>query len=885
MKAVRLRCEYLNHPMGIDTGRYQPRLSWNCGGGTLQTAYRILAWMDDSLHCPSDSSTKAESYAGYGQPVWDSGKVESSAMTGIEYPLPLSSRAHVTYRVQLFDENGKAGEWSEPAFFEMGLLHKEDWCASWITGDYSPRKGQRYPVDCFRKTFRISDAGDIRKAVSRARLYITACGLYKAELNGQRIGTFVMAPGHTDYRKRIQYQTYDILPLLHPGENEITVQLADGWYRGSCGAWGHTYQYDRETRLIAQLELTDPSGKRTTIGTDDSWRWSCDGPVRFADNKDGERYDARREPSYSGHAKKTSCRIPLTASNNVAVTRHELFSPRMVRTPSGKRVLDFGQNIAGHVRFCFEAHEGQRCRLRFGEMLDKAGEFTQDNIQCVGKKKRTPLQEVDYICREGENRYETEFAIFGFRYALLETDAEVSAADFTAEAVYSDMEQTGFFESSDPLLNQFVDCTIWSAKSNSTDVPTDCPTRERHGWTGDAQIFAKTASYLFDYEAFGAKYVRDMYDWQRKDGMLPQIAPYDGVDFYMYTMNGSSGWADAGVIIPDLLSQMYGDRRILKEYYGRMKSYALFLIRRIGKNGGPMLLFEKPFHLEKKDRKNLVNCGQSYGEWLEPADVMPMKWTDMAVPHPEVSTAYTAWVLAMMADLAEDLSEQEDAEVFRRNSERLKAAYQALRKTPEYSLDTDRQAMLVRPLYMDLLEEEQKTYAEKRLIEALEHYGWRVGTGFLSTPLILPVLSDIDIEAAYRLLENRENPGWLYMAEHGATTVWESWEGTEAAGGVASLNHYSKGAVCQWLFDTMCGVRIQGDRTFRISPRPGGSFSSASFHWQSVYGPVESRWEKKGGMIEYTIEVPANTEAVIQLPGEEERKVSAGTYRFMQQAG
>lgn len=876
MKAVRLRCEYLKDPLGIDTGLYQPRISWNCEGGVRQTAYRILAVEN-------------------GQPAWDSGRVESSEMTGIEYPLPLSSRERITYRVQLFDENGQEGPWSEPAFFEMGLLHKEDWSASWITGDYTPKKGQRYPVDCFRRTFTVPESffhqASGAENIARGRLYISACGLYCAKLNGRRVGDFVMAPGHTDYRKRIQYQTYDILPLLHPGDNEITVQLADGWYRGSCGAWGRTYQYDKETRLIAQLELTDQTGKRTAIGTDDSWDWSCDGPIRFADNKDGERFDAGRLPSYSGRAKKTSCQVPLTASNNVPVTAHETFSPKLVRTPSGKRVLDFGQNIAGHVRFCINAHEGQKLRLRFGEMLDKAGEFTQDNIQCVSKKRRTPLQEVDYICREGENRYETEFAIFGFRYALLETDAKVDPSDFTAVAVYSDMEQTGFFESSDPLLNQFVDCTIWSAKGNSTDVPTDCPTRERHGWTGDAQIFAKTASYLFDYEAFGAKYVRDMYDWQRKDGMLPQIAPYDGVDFYMYTMNGSSGWADAGVIIPEVLASMYGDSRILKEYYSRMKSYAQFLIRRIGKNGGPMLVFEKSFHLDRKDRKNLVNCGQSYGEWLEPADVMPMKWTDMAVPHPEVSTAYTSWVLSMMADLAEELAEKEhfaefrkDAETFRMNADRCRFAYQALRKTPEYTLDTDRQAMLVRPLYMDLLNEDQKTYAKKRLMEAMEHYGWRVGTGFLSTPLILPVLSDIDIEVAYRLLENRENPGWLYMAEHGATTVWESWEGTEAAGGVASLNHYSKGAVCQWLFDTMCGVSILGERTFRIAPRPGGSFSSASFRWKSVYGQVESRWEKKDGVLEFTIEVPSNTEAVIQLPGGEEQRVSAGRYTFSQPA-
>lgn len=848
MKAIRLRTEYLTNPIGIDIPH--PRLFWSCEGGITQTAYQIVAESDDGV-------------------CWDSGKVESSRMTHIPYGGTLSSRMRVTWKVRLWDENGAEGEWSEPAVFEMGLLAPSDWKARWITGDYKVDKKQRYPVDCFRRTFPA-------KGIVKARLYAAACGVYEGTLNGKRIGNFILAPGHTDYAKRIQYQTYDVLPLLQEGENELTFFLADGWYRGSCGAWGLRNQYGTETKLLAQLELTDAEGKKTTLRTGTSWQWSNDGPIRFADNQDGEVFNANCPPSYSGKAKVTTCPVVPTASNNVPITEHETFKPTLLTTPAGKTVLDFRQNIAGYISFSVTTQKGQKIHLRFGEMLDAQGEFTQANIQCKSKKITTPLQQVIYTCKKGRNEYKTRFAIFGFQYVLVETDVPFAPEDFTAIAVYSDLETTARFDSSTPLLNKFVENTLWSAKNNSADVPTDCPTRERHGWTGDSQLFAVTAGYLMNYIPFARKHIRDLTDWQRKDGCFPQIAPAGGVDFYMDTLNGSVGWADAGVLIPYRYWKLFGDAAFIRDNYDAMARYARFMIKRCGKTG----VLAKPLGLKGDAKKYAVNAGQSYGEWAEPVDVYPNKWTDMVAPHPEVSTAYTAYVMGIMAEIAEALGKTEDIPLYREYQQGCTAAYQALAENPAYSLDTDRQARLVRPLYFDLLNKKQTEFAKNRLIQALEHYHWRVGTGFLSTPLILYVLSDINIEYAYKLLENEEIPGWLAMPKSGATTIWESWEGVQAQGGIASLNHYSKGACCEWVFRVMCGIQVDGENHFTVAPRPGGRFTHASLSYDSVYGTVESRWERENGKTAYTVTVPSNCTAEISLPGGMKKTVGVGTYTF-----
>lgn len=878
MKAVELRTEYLKDPVGIDFTR--PRFFWQCEGGIIQTAYRIVC-------------------TGGGETLWDSGKVISSAMTFVCYQgRELHSRDRVLWIVQLWDEHDTAGETAE-AVFEIGLLEKDDWRAQWITGDYRPSRRIRYPADCFCKSV------TVEKTILQARIYASACGLYEICINGRKAGRYCLAPGYTDYRRRIQYQTLDVTDMLHTGENELTAILADGWYRGSIGAHGICCAYGKETKFICQLEITYADGIREIIGTDASWKWSNNGMIRFADNKDGEVYDSNLSPDYGGHAKVTAHAVTPTASNNVPLTENECFSPAVSVSPSGKTRLDFGQNMAGCISFRIDARKGQILHIRLGELIGSDGELCQTNIQTRSKGKRSPLQEILYVCHEGMNEYKTKFSIFGFRYAevtsgdqvVFEGDEPASSlysgiidmyghqpavlidpSCFRAYAVYSEMEERGFFSSSNPLLDRFVQAAKWSAKSNSADIPTDCPTRERHGWTGDAQIFFNSASYLFDYAAFSRKYLQDVFDWQRKDGCLPQIAPYGGVDFYMYMMNGSVGWSDIGILYPYRFWKQYGDRSLLEKHYDRMKRYALFMMRRCGRHCFVYSCFPRVYG---KERRYLVNVGQSYDEWAEPQDVKKFVWTDFASPHPEVSTAYTAHIMDLMIVIAQELHRDKDIPLYRKYAEGCRTAYRALiTKDRRFSLDTDRQARLVRPLAMHLLTQEQEKYTRKRLTEALEKYDWRLGTGFLSTPLILDVLAETDIEEAYRLLENEQIPGWLSMSRLGATTIWESWEGSSAAGEVASLNHYSKGALCEWLFRGMCGIRLDGANRFVIAPRPGGHFTYAKAEYRSLYGTVISGWIRTGDRIVYTLTVPVNCTARVILPDGTERDVRTGTYTF-----
>ena len=477
-----------------------------------------------------------------------------------------------------------------------------------------------------------------------------------------------------------------------------------------------------------------------------------------------------------------------------------------------------------------------------------------------------------YTCKEGLNEYKTRFAIFGFQYVLVEMDGEVDPGDFTAIAVYSSMERTGWLETSNDLLNKFVESTVWSTKNNHADLPTDCPTRERHGWSGDAQIFCATASFFFSYAPMARKFENDLVDTMTKAGCFPQIAPYGGVDAYMNTMNGSAGWSDAGVFIPYDIYRQYGDTTILEDNYPDMVRYAEYKIKTLGKH----YLTGLSTGIDHRYRKWISNYGQSYGEWAEPADVKDFAISEFVCPHPEETTAYIVLLMERMSEIAALLGKYSEAARYTDFGNKVREGYQHLMEAPKFSLDTDRQAKLVRPLHLDLLTGQQAEYAQKRLLQALDNYGWRLGTGFLSTPFILDVLTKMDVEYAYRLLENEELPGWLCMPKQGATTIWENWEGPNTHK-PASLNHYSKGAVCRWVFDSMCGIHVDGENHFVIAPRPGGHFSHAKASYRSIYGLVESGWEKAEAGFVFTVTVPANCTAAVFLPGGQELAQESGT--------
>ncbi len=880
MKAVHLRTEYLKNPIGIDIRK--PRFFWQCEGGKRQTAYRITARrkLFGNVSAGKKTAEMAEDI------VWDTGKVSSASMTHIQYEgEPLQSRDIVVWSVQLWDEEDRAGEVSE-ARFEMGLLDPADWKAKWITGDYKPKKNMRYPVDCFRKKFHTE------KKIERARLYITACGLYEAHMNSRRIGEFVLAPGFTDYRKRIQYQTYDITEMIGK-DNDLEVSLADGWFRGSIGCFGPTNVYGRQTKLLCQLELMYSDGSRESVLSDESWEWSDDGPIRFADMKDGEVYEAGKNPSYTG--KVSVCRedvIP-SASNNVPVKLKERFRARLLITPKGEKVLDFGQNLAGFLSFSVRGKKGQQIRLLFGEMLDEQGEFSQKNIhkhhkpvkefgkmtelllmfgmedKIRGEMQPTPKQEVRFICSGGQDSYQMTFSVFGFRYVKVETDVPFQAEDFEATAVYSDLEETGNFTCSNPLVDQLVRNTRWSMKSNFLDIPTDCPTRERLGWLGEGQTFFQTANYLMSAAPFYRKWLNDIMDAQEKSGKAPAVVPYVGFEM-LYSNNGSSvGWADAMVLLPYRFWKLYNDDEIIRNCYGMMRRYAEFMISHTGQKNKREAK-ENPFN------KYTYEKGVQLGEWLEPEDVQDKISGGKMPLQTEVCTAYLHYTMSCMMEIAHALGEKKDEARYESYAEGAKKAYDWL-YLRNGSIDTDRQAKLVRPLALGLLDGEKKINVQKRLAEAVERRKYRIGTGFLSTPFILPVLTEMGrSDLAYKMLENEEAPGWLYEVKQGATTMWEDWEASE----FSSLNHYAQGAVCQWLFDTVGGIRPAGERHFIIEPVPGGSLTFADVSYQSIYGKVSSRWEKTEEGIRYHIEVPSNVTAEIRLPVGQTADVETGVYEL-----
>ena len=870
MKAIHLQTEYLTEPLGL--GIAQPRFYWNCEGGARQTAYQVV--------CKRGGET-----------VWDSGKIASSSMTHIRYAgQPLRSRDRIAWSVRLWDENDQPGEISESRF-ELGLLDDSDWTAKWISGQAKEPKNQRCPVDCFRKDFRVD------KPIQRARLYASACGLYELRLNGQKVGDGVLLPGNTDIRKRIQYQSYDVTGLLREA-NCLKAELADGWYRGSVGAFGPRNVYGRQTKLLVQLEIVYADGTMERIITDESWDWSNDGPIRFADLEDGEIVDARMKPSYRGKAILSDAKgLPIpTASDNVLPKTHERFPAKLIVTPSGQRVLDFGQNLAGFVAFTVQGTSGQTVKLRLGEILDEKGEFTQRNMQEIkpvkeytrlteilfvtgmgkfyrGETQPSPLQEIRFTCSGGIDHYESKFMIAGFRYALIETEINFQPEYFESVAVYSDMEQTGDFHCSHEGINQLLRNNRWSMKSNYCDVPTDCPTRERLAWTGDAQIYFSTGAYFMNIAPFMRKWLRDVKDGQLKNGKLPAVVPYNGSAMCYDSTGSSAGWQDAAILIPYRYWKRYGDAQQLRDSYDSMKAAAMFMIQNTG-------------HKDKKAakanpyNKYVYEKGMHLGEWLEPKEFQEEISARSRPSHPEECTAYLHYSMEHMAEVADFLRKEEDQALVREYADGAKKAYQWLFLRGG-APDTDRQAKLVRPLAFDLADGESKEAVENRLAQAIVNREYKIATGFLSTPFLLGTLTDMGrFDLAYKVLENEACPGWLYQVNHGATTNWESWEGFTGYQGTGSFNHYSPGAVCQWLFDTVAGIRVDGENHFVIAPVPGGTLRYAEGSYKSLYGEVKSRWERTDSGVSFEIEIPANTTAEILLPTGETHTVSAGTYHY-----
>ncbi len=880
MRAIELKTEYMKDPCGIGIAR--PRLSWLCAGGARQTAYEV------------------EAVCG-GKTVWSSGAVQGSAMHA-ELGAPLHSRDRVRWRVRLWDETGAVGPWSEDAVFEMGLLEQSDYLAQWINPELTCDPAAHKPASILRKSFAVPEG------FTSARLYITCHGLYEATLNGRRVGDFVLAPGCASYDKRLPVQTYDVTPLLRPGENTAEVTLGDGWYRSCSGVDGDRNLYGEDVALWLQLEA---DGKPVCL-SDASWQATQDGPIRENDMQQGEVIDARLAGLETAHWHGVKVEDfgteNLCAADCVPVTEHERFAGTLLTTPNGERVLDFGQNMAGYIEFTLTAHAGDRLTLTCGETLDEHGNFTQENFQDRKRHKEGGTrQQVVYTCKEGRNEYKTKFSIWGFRYAKIETGIDLTGARFTAIAVYSDMERLGWFECGVPEVEKLVENTLWSMRSNFCDVPTDCPTRERAAWTGDMGVFAEAGLYLADCAPVVRKWLGECRLNQYPDGKVANIAPKNNrPTFTTELLAGSVGWGDAAILVPWALYRRTGDERFLAENYDMMRRWYAYLEGRAGQkqsaappdlNAIPeqyraMLKSLPPQALDEMMKKfappsaseanpyeeYAITTGTDYGEWCEP-DVDAVG--GMGKPQPKVATAYYAHSGALLARISGIMGDPDAAAHYQKTATGAKNAFHWL-AARDGRIDSDRQAEYVRAIDFDLLSEAEKRRAAADLNDLVVRCGYHLNTGFLSTPALCPVLAKYGYtETAYRLLLQDTLPSWLYEVRHGATTIWEEWDGVNEKGEVkASLNHYSKGAVCGWLFAGVCGIRVEGD-TVTIAPQPHPLLGRARARYRSPLGEVESGWEYAAdGGVRYTVTVPANATAELRLPGGAVHTLRPGTWTF-----
>lgn len=859
MRAVNLRTEQLINPLGIDIPC--PYLSWNCEDGIAQTAYQIEAKSDGAV-------------------IWNSGKVQERKMN-TAFGIELHDKQRVTWRVRLWDEKDQEGGWSEEVFFEMGILDRALFCAKWINPELTCDPEIHKPASYLRTSFEA-------KAGEEARLYVTAHGLYEVYLNGERVGDFVLAPGAGTYDKKLPYQTYDVTTLIHDGKNEVMAILGDGWYRSCSGVDGDRNLYGEDVALYFQLEV---DGQPVCI-SDEKWEATQDGPIRENDMQQGEVYDARLENGFlaadlrSNAADANACgtkknwhpvRVEgfgvehLACSNSVPIVECERFDGKIIITPNGETVIDYGQNLAGYIEFTVNAHAGDKIVMHHGESLDENGNFTAENFQDRERHKEGGTeQRLEYICKEGENHYKSKFTIWGFRYAKVETDADISSAKFTSIAVYSKMKQIGTFTCSNAAVNQLVKNSIWSQKSNFCDVPTDCPTRERAAWTGDMGVFVDTGIFLEDCYPVIRKWLGECRLNQKEDGKVINIAPPNNKPtFFSEMLWGSVGWGDASIIVPYALYKRFDDVRILEENYEMMKGWMRFLQSRANQENSKTQFENNPYHLYT------IETGVDYGEWCEPGSIPQMA---MAKPQYKVTTAYYSRSAKMLSEIAEILGKKEDAAFYRDIAENAAKAFHFI-ATENGKIVSDHQAEFVRAIDFGFLSEEEAKAAAADLNDMVKRNGYHLNTGFLSTPALPKVLAQYGYsDTAYKLLLQDTIPSWLYEVKQGATTIWETWDGIDSEGKVhASLNHYSYGAVCGWLFEGVCGIHLENGK-LTIAPHPYEALEYAKASYDSPVGTIVSGWKYENGTCVYEFVIPANVVAEVKLPDGRTELLKAGSY-------
>lgn len=720
---------------------------------------------------------------------------------------------------------------------EIGAYGCEPWGKAQVQRLFLP------PVPIFRDEFQIS------KPVELATLHATALGICDAHLNGTRVSEEHFTPGWTDYTKRVYYRSYDVTHLIRPGVNALGGKLADGWYSGYIG-WGRNRNhYGTKPRLRLQLNLQYEDGTTEVFGTCEAWK-AIAGPTREADFLMGEKFDARLasdgwdEPGFDDEKWDA---VSVGAEVAPAIQSHpgppviavEELKPVTITKPlPDVYVFDLGQNFAGVVRLKVRGKPGQEIKIRFAERLNADGTLYTTNLRGA----RT----IDtYICRgNGVEVWQPRFTFHGFQYVEVAGLKSPPQQDtITGMALSSATPRTGWFECSDPMLNRLHENTRWTQLANFIDVPTDCPQRdERLGWTGDAQVYIATACLNADVQAFFRKWLVDLVDAQRADGQFPMVAP-----LRVAGDDGGPAWADAGVICPWTIYEVYGDRQQLEEHYDAMKQFVKFCRNR----STDQLLPPREFH-----------C---FGDWLN---------IKANTPKEVIYSAYFAHSATLLSRSAEVLGRTEDANRYAKLFDQVKEAFNTTYVDNSGRIHGETQCCYVLALAYDLLDAERQQQAVEHLVADIEKRGMHLSTGFVGTKDLMLVLSKIGRnDVAYRLLRNDTFPSWGFSIKHGATSIWERWDGwTPENGfqdpGMNSFAHYSFGAVYQWIVENIGGIRRvePAYKRFIIAPQLGGGLSWAKTDYESIRGRISSHWKREGNSLCLDVTVPANTSAEIHLP-------------------
>lgn len=883
IKPTNLRCEYKEKPV-ID--EKEPRLSWELISNKkneVQTAYQIIVSSSEDLL----NEEKAD--------MWNTGKTLSNATHQIVYKgKPLASVKIYYWKIRSWDREGKAGDWSKISTWEMGLLNKKEWNAEWIGHnlDYlnSNKNYQLPPAPYFRKET------DLSKKVKKARLYVSSLGLNEFYVNGQRIGKYYFLPGWTDYNKRVYYEVYDVTSNLKKGRNVFGSILSYGWYSGYLGyallvKSPQVRAFYGDTPLLkARIEVEYTDGTKETIVTDKTWK-ANHGAIRESDILNGETYDARLEltgwnnPYYSEkkweyatvYPDKRERELQVYPGNPIQI--FTMLKPKSIISGSdGKYIVDFGQNFSGVARLRVKGKIGDTITMRYGEMLHSDSRLMTENLR---KARATDT----YILKgnDKEEIWTPTFTYHGFQYVEISGLKYVPTAEtLTGIALSSATPQVGTLETDNPMVNKLYENIVWTQRSNYFDIPTDCPQRdERLGWTGDAQVYIKSATYNSDIAAFFTKWLEDLNDSQLPNGAYPVYAPMpmkNGLAAIRASDSYSPGWMEAGVICSYELYKAYGDTRIIKKYWQNMNKFMQFLEQ---KSANDYLFRERSFEE--------ISPKGGFGDWLSVGNKT----------SPDLlATMYYAYCTTLMAEMAGAIGEKGDQSHYEENAVKIKKAFgnYYIDKTgkikvnsaiygdvtgyieynPKAGFHGHSQTAYANAIYMSLLTPGEQENAGRYLKELIVQNSGRLATGFLGVKPLLPALSLTgETDLAYKLLLSTDYPSWGFAVANGATTIWERWNSytkEKAFGnnaGMNSFNHYSFGSVNEWMFENMAGIKntMPGFREFVIKPEipeKGIGFVNASYH--SINGEISSSWRKNGNILRLTVRIPVNSKALVYVP-------------------